>query len=211
MIAGEFATSRLDNAGERIHLVDALGVTIQDFTYNDQLPWPTESGFPGYSLVLMTTDNATPDHRDPANWRSSALIGGTPAGTDQLSFVGDGLEDQDQDGLQRLLEYALGTSDGDGGQGSAQIQIGLESILVDDLEESYVTITFQRAVAADDVSIRVETATDLSQWNSGEAYVVLVSKTNHGNGLATVKYRSAAPFEAGEPLSRFFRLVAEFR
>ena len=211
MIAGEFATSRLDNAGERIHLVDALGVTIQDFTYNDQLPWPTESGFPGYSLVLMTTDNATPDHRDPANWRSSALIGGTPAGTDQLSFVGDGLEDQDQDGLQQLLEYALGTSDGDGGQGSAQIQIGLESILVDDLEESYVTITFQRAVAADDVSIRVETATDLSQWNSGEAYVVLVSKMNHGNGLATVKYRSAAPFETGEPLSRFFRLVAEFR
>ena len=48
-IAGEFAPSRLDNAGERIHLVNALGATIQDFTYNDSLPWPTESGFPGYS------------------------------------------------------------------------------------------------------------------------------------------------------------------
>ena len=41
--AGEFGPSRLDNTGERLHLVDVVGVTIADFRYNDKMPWPTES------------------------------------------------------------------------------------------------------------------------------------------------------------------------
>lgn len=211
MIAGEFAPSRLDNAGERIHLVDAFGITIQDFTYNDQLPWPTESGFPGYSLVLISDGSGVPDLGDASNWRSSAMLGGSPAGSDRVALVGNALDDDDQDGLQKLLEHALGTSDANGGEGHPEIQIGVESLTVADLEGSYVTITFQRRVAADDVEIRVETGTDLSGWNSGDAHAVFVSQINHGNGLSTVKYRSAQPFDSEAVPTWFFRLVAESR
>ncbi|MGB0327039.1 MAG: CotH kinase family protein [Akkermansiaceae bacterium] len=210
-IAGEFAPSRLDNAGERIHLVNALGATIQDFTYNDSLPWPTESGFPGYSLVLISNGIEVPDHSDASSWRSSALVGGSPAGTDRVALVGNGLDDDDQDGLQKFLEHALGTSDSDGGEGNSVIQFGVENFIVNDLEDPYITITFQRSLAADDVEVRVETATDLTTWSSGESAAVLVSRINDGNGLSTVKYRSAVPFDSGADPSWFFRLVAESR
>ena len=72
-IAGEFAPTRLDNAGERLHLVGALGVTIADFTYNDKHPWPTESGFAGYSLVLKSVAVPSPDYTLAENWRSSTV------------------------------------------------------------------------------------------------------------------------------------------
>ena len=67
-IAGEFGPNRLDNAGERLHLVDALGGTIADFTYNDKLPWPTEAGFAGYSLVLAAPAIDEHDYGTADNW-----------------------------------------------------------------------------------------------------------------------------------------------
>ena len=210
-IAGEFAPSRLDNAGERIHLVDAFGATIQDFTYNDNLPWPTESGFPGYSLVLISDGTDVPVHSDAANWRSSAFLGGSPSGSDSVPLLGNGLDDDDQDGLRKLLEHALGTSDSNGGEGSSAIEIGLELFTVNSVEGSYVTITFKRNVSADDVDVRVETATDLATWNSGESAAVLVSRVNDGNGLSMVKYRSALPFSGNAVPAWFFRLVAQAR
>ena len=39
-IAGEYVSTRLENAGERLHLVDGLGNTIANFRYNDRDPWP---------------------------------------------------------------------------------------------------------------------------------------------------------------------------
>ena len=113
-IAGQFGPSRLDNAGERIHLVDALGGTIQDFTYNDKHPWPTEAGFTGYSLVLIDDGASMPDHSQASNWRSSTVIGGNPDADDSSALFGDPQADDDGDGLKKLIEHALGTSDNDG-------------------------------------------------------------------------------------------------
>ena len=210
-IAGEYSPSRLDNAGERIHLVDALGITIQDFTYNDQLPWPSESGFPGYSLVLISDGGSVPVHGDATNWRSSTLIGGNPTTSDQVAFTGNPLGDDDGDQLSKLMEHALGTSDSDGGEGQSNFTVTIETLTVDDVEDSYATITFQRSLAADDVNVWVETGVDLEGWNIGEAHSVLVSQINHGNGLSTVKYRSANPYTVSSPSSWFFRLAAELR
>lgn len=208
-IAGEFTPSRLDNAGERIHLVDALGITIQDFTYSDQLPWPTESGFTGYSLVLVPDGTSVPDHGAAGNWRSSTLSGGNPATTDRVILVGDPLADDDGDQLSKLMEHALGTSDLNSGEGSSVIDVAIESLTVNDLEGTYVTMTFQRALAADDVTVRVESGTDLRGWSFGESHSVLVSQINHGNGLSTVKYRSALPYDPDNVPTWFFRLSAE--
>ncbi|MCH9021671.1 MAG: lamin tail domain-containing protein [Planctomycetes bacterium] len=51
VIAGEFPDSRLDNGGERLRLEDALGKTIQDFSYKDS--WRSITDGEGFSLTII--------------------------------------------------------------------------------------------------------------------------------------------------------------
>ena len=44
-----------------------------------------------------------------------------------------------------------------------------------------------------------------------ESFAVLVSQINHADGLSTVKYRAAVPFDPVNVPSWFFRLAAELR
>ena len=74
-VAGAYPNS-LDNAGERIVLA-AGGATARDFTYDDAPPWPVSPDGDGPTLVLANP-SANPDHGVAANWRASAVIGGTP-------------------------------------------------------------------------------------------------------------------------------------
>jgi hypothetical protein len=68
---------RLDNAGERIELVDALGQVIHDFRYEDHW-YPTTDGG-RFSLTVVD-----PVHTDPHAWgdkdvwRPSILVDGSP-------------------------------------------------------------------------------------------------------------------------------------
>jgi len=210
-IAGEFGPSRLDNAGERIHLVDALGGTIHDFTYNDKHPWPSEAGFPGYSLVLITDGTSMPDLTLANNWRSSSELGGNPDSSDSSPLVGNPIADGDGDDLQKLLEHALGTSDGDGNDGPAAFGAQLEALEVDNIISDYLIISYQRQLAADDVDVRVEISADTISWSGGPGIVEFLSETNHGDGTSTVRYRSAAPFSPTSVPRSFARIVAEQR
>jgi len=75
-IAGQYAGS-LNNAGERIELVDAAGQTIQAFRYQDD--WYDITDGLGFSLVaqdpLATDPNAW---GQKGTWRPSAAAGGSP-------------------------------------------------------------------------------------------------------------------------------------
>ncbi|MBN1674123.1 MAG: lamin tail domain-containing protein [Kiritimatiellae bacterium] len=65
---------RLDNGGEKVALLDCEGRTVTAVRYNDKDPWPEEADGEGYSLVF----DGTGDQDDPALWRASNLIGGSP-------------------------------------------------------------------------------------------------------------------------------------
>jgi hypothetical protein len=68
-VVGQY-TGSLDNGGERIRLVDAVGEEILDFTYNNSW-YPLTDGH-GFSLVIVD-ENAEPDawtHR--SQWRAGA-------------------------------------------------------------------------------------------------------------------------------------------
>ncbi|MBN1674756.1 MAG: lamin tail domain-containing protein [Kiritimatiellae bacterium] len=65
----------LDNGGERITLSDGDGRTVASVRYNDKAPWPEAADGDGYSLVAAGT---TGDPDDPAAWRASNLVGGSP-------------------------------------------------------------------------------------------------------------------------------------
>ncbi|MEN8865193.1 MAG: hypothetical protein ABF381_06400 [Akkermansiaceae bacterium] len=64
----------------------------------------------GFSLVLKTLEtNPTPSN--PANWRASFAVGGSPGENDSSRFLGDSFADLDSDSLSSLLKDARGSSD----------------------------------------------------------------------------------------------------
>lgn len=79
-IAGVF-TGILDNAGERIELVDAVGALIHNFNYKDSWYDITD----GYGFSLTSKDPAETDMGlwdDKSGWRPSAAAGGSPGQED---------------------------------------------------------------------------------------------------------------------------------
>ncbi|HXG46339.1 MAG TPA: lamin tail domain-containing protein [Methylomirabilota bacterium] len=74
-IAGQY-DRYLDNAGERLTLVDAANEEILDFEYNDRW-YPTTDGL-GHSLVIVD-DQAAPDSwGQSSQWRPSGIEQGSP-------------------------------------------------------------------------------------------------------------------------------------
>jgi hypothetical protein len=80
---GEY-TGQLDNAGERLTLVDASNDTLVSLRYNDKAPWPIEPDSTGQSLVSRA---ATPlsDPGLPEYWTASREINGSPGRDDGSS------------------------------------------------------------------------------------------------------------------------------
>jgi len=79
-IAGQYS-GRLDNAGERIRLEDAIGQTILDFDYKDG--WHSITDGEGFSLTIIDPADTTPDSwNDKDSWRASAYLGGSPGDDD---------------------------------------------------------------------------------------------------------------------------------
>jgi hypothetical protein len=104
----------LDNGGETITLRDAAGGLIQAFTFDDD--WHKETDGDGFSLVAIDTSG---NYDEAANWRSSALAGGSPGTADAAplagDFTGDGVVDRkDAALLARNFGRATGSHRGRG-------------------------------------------------------------------------------------------------
>ena len=165
-IAGEY-TGRLDNNGERLS-INLLGEGIlHELTYDNESPWPAAPDGSGPSLVLRNPTN-NPDEALPESWGAHTVNGGAPGAPDTIAAgftlwkaengVTNAEEDNDQDGLSALLEYAFGTSPNvsDGNQITAGfVEIG---------EETYLTVEFSRNVEATDIAMDIQSSTDLITW-----------------------------------------------
>lgn len=80
--AGMF-TGGLNDAGERLRLVASAaagGHTLIDFAYSDS--WQPRTDGDGYSLVPRDPTAAPEAWEDPARWRHSRALGGTPGAAD---------------------------------------------------------------------------------------------------------------------------------
>jgi hypothetical protein len=191
-VAGEFGGS-LENAGETLTLVDATNGMVKNFTYGTLGLWPEETDGWGFSLVLKNPIN-NPDHGNPANWRSSVNATGNPNMSDATTFtawraannLATVAGDADGDGIDHILEYALGTHPN---QSDAHRlpEIGIEELP----DGSHVTITFTQRLAADDCQWIPEAAPDLVNFQAN--LLELGQRTNNGDGTVTLTYRSIAP------------------
>lgn len=86
-LAGTFAAGTgLSKSGETLTLVDVAGNTMASVTYSDDPPWPAAAGGAGHSLVPVNpTSNPAPN--DPANWRASTSLAGSPGGDDPAPTI----------------------------------------------------------------------------------------------------------------------------
>jgi hypothetical protein len=79
-IAGQYS-GRLNNAGERIRLQDAIGQTILEFSYRDG--WRSITDGEGFSLTVIAPTNPDPNSWDEKDsWRASTYAGGSPGEDD---------------------------------------------------------------------------------------------------------------------------------
>ena len=183
----------LSNNGDHITLLSAQGQVIRDFTYGDNPPWPESPDGSGYSLVLIKP-SANPDHANPANWRASTAPNGNPGTTDATVFSGSPNGDDDGNGIPNFLQYALGATS------QSQLPTGTTA-------GGYLTLSFRRNLAADDVTYIVERSPDLipGLWSSLGTDVLLESEAHNPDGTATYVWRSAYPIGGANP-KEFLRL-----
>ncbi len=88
-IAGEYGLStkpNLDNQGERVQLLDAIGEVIHDFTYDNNWHWSTKGL--GRSLVIQDAAGNLGNWSLSAGWRPSAFDGGSPGSADPAAHLG---------------------------------------------------------------------------------------------------------------------------
>ena len=199
----------LDNSSETLRLQIRGGAMIQEFTYDDGVPWPECADGDGYSLTLIAPDTA-PNHDDPFSWRCSTQLDGSPGASDAVPFVGNALDDLDGDQLAALIEYALGSSDGDERSGRDRYQVSTVEVIEGEDAGIYPSLTYTRNLAADDVSIQAEHSTNLETWeNVSDGAVLLVSEVPNGDGTSTVTWRSTTLLNAVP--NQFLRLAVELR
>jgi len=141
VIAGEFV-GNLDNDGETLEIEDRDRRTLLSFTYNDASPWPQSTDGEGFSLSLIHP-TLSPD--DPFSWRSSIAPGGSPGTSDGSLFSGDPDGDENSNGINNLVEYAL----------------GIESASVEILDSESVALSYRSRPGADSAEIELQTSTTL--------------------------------------------------
>lgn len=188
-IAGEFSGA-LNNAGDHLVLQDtATGLTLLDFAYADDHPWPLCADGAGYSLTLKNP-GSYPDSGDSENWRCSSRPNGNPGTSDARPFSGDPQADLDRDGFSHLLEHFLGTSDSLPEDARELITIGT-ILTVDAQSYPILTITFQ--VGADTLTATPQWSPDLQDWFEGPDHLTMTGQIQNGDGTVTRTWRSTRP------------------
>lgn len=209
-------TGNLDNGGEQIQIIDAVGENVLEFSYNDN--WYSQTDGGGHSLVMLDpAATLVTDFDEAINWGVSQNLGGDPAAlapttamtyqfwknqnfteTEQLNaaITGDDV-DLDQDGLSNVLEYALGYN-----PKVKNSDLGYSAALVGVSSEDYLALTLRRQKNAIDLIYEVQVGTTLQGWSATTPQVGSLS--DNGDGTETITIRDAVSVANGE--KRFIRL-----
>lgn len=184
-IAGEYGDNndleggqKLDNGGEEILITAADGTPIQRFTYDDNSAWPTSPDGTGNSLVLLKPQQL-PDHELAVSWRASLLSGGSPGSSDATPFSGTAGADTDGNGIDDLLDHAIGHSPGETG--------GLPIITI---SGGTLTVSYRENLAADDTQLTAFWSDDLLSWRPLSEDFELLSSLTGASGLRTLTFQS---------------------
>jgi hypothetical protein len=189
-VAGQYSGA-LDNSGEEIALIAQDGSDILRFRYGVQSPWPAPADGTGRSLVIRSpgpANNTTAYFNEAVNWRSSTTTGGNPGAGDGVPFVGLPLTDDDGDGLESLLEYALNGSDTVPGDTVLPKPL-IENILSGATPIPHLTLRTSVRPGADSAALSAEYSTDLMSW----APAIYLGESLNPDGTLSRKWRAGEP------------------
>ena len=190
-VAGIYG-GNLANDGERITLAADDGTTVLvDFTFDDAAPWPTDAGGIGHSLTLIAPAPGV-NLGDPAQWRPSTAIDGSPNSGDSTAFTGSPTANADGDSLTALMEFALNTSDLV--QNTAPLQLLWTGTAWD--------IIYDHAAAADSAGLIPQVSPDLFTWNGpGPAnWLTFAGRTVLANGRHRSTWHLGPAFPSADRL-----------
>ena len=224
LVAGQYE-GNLNKLGETLQIVDGVGESVLEFTYDPLWYGVPKVGNPaelkavqGYSLVLRSSSPVWNAYENPTSWALSGTAGGTPGANDTSYsnvFVGwrkdyftaaeelsDPLAapaaDADSDGRSNFEEFVFG-----GNPRVADNKTQALTSIVNDGGTDYLAVTFERRHNVLDAAFTVEACSDLLDWQPvNHPFGAL---TPVGNGLDTVTYRDSIPSTSGQ---RFIRVRA---
>ena len=199
---------RLDNDGERIHLVDAFGETVLDFSYNDT--WFPAAETQGLSLVVLDPA-ATPYNEwdEATRWSVSASPGGSPGASSLPGLTYTTFKNQfapsdrdtpsisgpdanpDGDELVNLAEYCLGLDPLTGQRPSDWFTASIQTVAGDE----FLAVTYRRVRSILDAEISLETSSDGATWTPA-ATTPNGPLIDHGDGTETASLRLISPVPA---------------
>jgi hypothetical protein len=212
-LAGSFS-GNLSDSGETITIQAANDAIIRRVSYQDVNGWPAEADGTGASLVLIApsefaTENAA------TSWRSSVTKTGNPGTSDALTLAAWMLSagqsnantDPDNDGMNNLLEYALG---GNPIIADAHLlpKIKFQTYALPNTPGTYAVLEHNLRFATDDLVITWESTNSLTAaWTTDD--VVLVSNTRSSPTSNALLHRSPTPVDSH--LKKFWRLRVNLR
>lgn len=196
---------KLGNDGEWVKLSYGAGLSVHEWTYSDQAPWPEEADGKGYSVVRRHPHDRQGDLNDPAHWARSRRLGGSPGAAEPAedsvdawkeiyfdpqepgyAIISTDEADPDGDGVPNLLEYFGGTD-----PRQATSLPALQASLLEEGGGAYLTLRFGRRLELGDLNFILEFSPDLSNWSRLQDFAVL-SETPDGEERIIVTIRSPA-------------------
>jgi len=221
IVAGEYE-GNLDNNGETVQLLDPVGESILEFTYDPLWFGVPKSGDPGtldapqgYSLVTQNSSPAWDTYENPATWALSETAGGSP-GTGETTFsnvflswrrlhftpseeatpaISAPAADADLDERSNFEEFAFG-----GDPRAFESKPQPTAAIVNENGTDYPAITFDRRHNAIDTTYTVQVASDLGTWTPVNFPVG--APIDLGNGMERVTYRDSQPLGGSQRCMR---------
>ena len=127
-------------------------------------------------------------YQDYTLWSSTAFTSST------LSAEQDPSDDPDGDGIENQLEQAFG-----GDPEIIDLSILPISETIEDVDQSYLQISYRKPDFENGLNYTVETVTDLNGiWSSSISEVELISITSETGGYDRYTYRRVAPISSHE-------------
>ncbi|MGJ8726287.1 MAG: lamin tail domain-containing protein [Roseibacillus sp.] len=201
----QWTAGGLSNGGESLQLSKPGGlddelvrqfIRVDRVNYLDELPWPSVADGGGPSLERI---NVFAYGNDSANWAAEVASPGSPEGlenftqwaSDSLLPAGldDPYDDADGDGLNNLLEYALGTP---------PLNVTNPDYVSLEMSGTGAVVDFTIPVIRDDLLYGIEASTSLES----ESWSYLAATFEDDNGNMVLR---AVDTSGGVKL--FFRLV----